>query len=72
MKKPKTIVSRLAGYIWIVEIVLTPHVEDVDQRDSPLQDGSFVVLVLVAHNAEGDGQSELNEDERELDPEACA
>ena len=52
-------------------IIHTEVVEDVTQRHAPLQDSSFVVLFLVAHNAECDGECELNEDEREFDPKAC-
>lgn len=42
----------------------TPDVEDVDERDDPLQNGGGVDAAVAAlHDAEGDGEGELDDDE---------
>lgn len=48
------------------------HVEEVDQRDGPLQHRSDVVMLPHVLHAEPDGQADLDEDEGELHPEAQA
>ena len=50
----------------------TPDVKDVDQRYGPLQDRGAVVVSLVSHYAERDGEGQFNEDESKLDPEAVS
>ena len=47
-----------------------PDVEDVAERDDPLENGGFVDLAAAFKNTEGDGEATLQEDESELDPEA--
>jgi hypothetical protein len=49
-----------------------PDVEDVDQRDDPLEDGGVVDAFTALQDTEGDGESAFDEDESELDPEAGA
>ena len=48
----------------------TPDVEDVNKGDGPLEDGGGLVDLLVVEDAEGDDESDLDEDEGEFDPEA--
>lgn len=41
-----------------------PDVEDVDERDDPFQNGGGVDAAVAAlHDAEGDGEGELDDDE---------
>ena len=47
-----------------------PDVEYVDERNGPFEDCGAVVVALVGHDTEGDGQCKLDKDETELDPEA--
>lgn len=47
-----------------------PDVEDVAERDDPLEDGGFVDFAAALQHTEGDGEAALKEDEAELDPEA--
>lgn len=51
----------------------TPDVEDVDERDDPFQNGGGVDAAVAAlHDAEGDGEGELDDDEEQLHPEGDA
>ena len=47
-----------------------PDVEDVAERDNPLENGGFVDFAAALKHAEGDGETALQEDEGELHPEA--
>jgi hypothetical protein len=47
-----------------------PDVEDVAERDDPLEDGGFVDLAAAFKHTESNGKTALQEDEPELDPEA--
>lgn len=47
-----------------------PDVEDVAERDDPLQNGGLVDFATTLKHTEGDGKAALQEDECELDPEA--
>jgi hypothetical protein len=48
-----------------------PDVEDVAERDDPLEDGGFVdTAVATFQHTKGDGEAALKEDESKLDPEA--
>jgi hypothetical protein len=48
-----------------------PDVEDVAERDDPLEDGSLVDTAVAAFQyTKCDGEAALQEDESELDPEA--
>lgn len=48
---------------------ITPDVECVYERNDPFENSGGVVSLLVAHDAECDGQTQFDEDEGELDPE---
>lgn len=51
----------------------TPDVEDVDERDDPLEDGSFVDSVVATfQDTKCDCEAAFHENEGELDPEADA
>jgi len=47
-----------------------PDVEDVAERDDPLEDSGFVDFTATLKHTEGNGETALQEDETELDPEA--
>jgi hypothetical protein len=50
-----------------------PDVEDVDERNDPLENRGFVDSAVAAfQDTEGDGETAFDEDESELDPEAGA
>lgn len=47
-------------------------VEDVDERDDPLDDRGVVVTFLSTQDGKCDSECDLNDDEAELDPKAGA
>jgi hypothetical protein len=47
-----------------------PDVEDVAERDDPLENGGLVDFAAALKHTEGDGKTALQEDECKLDPEA--
>ena len=49
-----------------------PDVEDVDERDNPLEHGGDVFVLLVLCDGEDDGERDFEQDEGEFDPEADA
>ena len=49
-----------------------PDIEDIDQRDHPLEDGAHVVDLVVLCHAEDDGEGDFGEDEEEFYPEGAA
>lgn len=50
----------------------TPHIDDIDQCDDPLDDGAGIVLLLELCDSKSDRKTNFNEYEGELDPKARA
>jgi hypothetical protein len=50
----------------------TPYIESVDESNDPFNYRSRVVVCAVAKDAKCDGETELDEDEGEFDPEGNA
>lgn len=51
---------------------VTPHIECVDERNDPFNNGSSVIVFLVAKDSECDCQTHFDENEGELDPKGCS
>ena len=49
-----------------------PDVEDVNERDDPLEDGADVVVFVELRDGEDDGERDLDQDEGEFEPEGDA
>jgi len=49
-----------------------PYIESIDESNDPFNDRSRVVVCKVAQDTESDGETELDEDEGEFDPEGHA
>ena len=49
-----------------------PDIEDVDQRDDPLEDSADVVVFVFLSDGEDNGERDFGEDEEQLDPEGDA
>ena len=51
---------------------VTPHVECVDECNDPFNNGSGIIVFLVAKDSECDCQTQFDENEGELDPKGCS
>jgi hypothetical protein len=51
---------------------VTPHVECVNKCNDPFNNGSGVIVFLIAKNSECDCQTQFDENECKLDPKGCS